>query len=178
MTMPACAPSGPGGPSYLFSGLIKCGCCGGGFSKISRDHYGCSNARNRGTCDNLLTIRRDVLEASVLSGLRTHLLQPELMQEFAAEYHRELNRLNAERDRGRVHKQDELAKVDAPDPRHHRGDQGGHPHAGHEGRAAGAGSPQGGAAKPRSPRRRPLPRCCTRLWPSSTARRSPTCMRS
>ena len=67
--------------------------------------------RNRGTCDNLLTIRRDVLEASVLSGLRTHLLQPELMQEFAAEYHRELNRLNAERDRGRVHKQDELAKV-------------------------------------------------------------------
>ena len=98
-------------PSYLFSSLIKCGCCGGGFSKISRDHYGCSNARNRGTCDNLLTIRRDVLEASVLSGLRTHLLQPELMQEFAAEYHRELNRLNAERDRGRVHKQEELAKV-------------------------------------------------------------------
>ena len=33
-----------------------CGACGGGFSKVSQHHYGCSNARNRGTCGNLLTI--------------------------------------------------------------------------------------------------------------------------
>jgi hypothetical protein len=39
----------------------------------------------------------DVLEASVLSGLKTHLMTPDLAREFAAEYHRELNRLNAER---------------------------------------------------------------------------------
>jgi hypothetical protein len=77
---------------------LRCGACGGGFSKVSLHHYGCSNARNRGTCDNLLTIRRDVLEASVLSGLRTHLMTPELAKEFAAEYHRELNRLNAARE--------------------------------------------------------------------------------
>jgi len=57
--------------------------------------YGCSNARNRGTCGNLLTVRHDVIEASVLSGLKTHLMTPELAKEFAAEYHRELNRLNA-----------------------------------------------------------------------------------
>lgn len=82
-----------------------------GFSKISRDHYGCSNARNRGTCDNLLTIRRDVLEESVLSGLRTHLLDPALMQEFAAEYHRELNRLSASRNRDRDRHEAELARV-------------------------------------------------------------------
>ncbi len=80
------------------SNLIKCGVCGGGFSKVSDHHYGCSNARNRGTCSNRLTIRRDVLEASVLSGLKTHLMQPELVKEFAAEYHRELNRLNAARE--------------------------------------------------------------------------------
>lgn len=36
-------------PVYLLSGLLKCR-GGGGFSKISRDHYGCSNARNPTTC--------------------------------------------------------------------------------------------------------------------------------
>jgi hypothetical protein len=39
-------------------------------------YYGCSNTGNRGTCDNRLIIRRDVLKASVLSGLKTHLMQP------------------------------------------------------------------------------------------------------
>jgi site-specific DNA recombinase len=82
-------------PVHLLSNLLRCGACGGGFSTISQRHYGCSNARNRGTCGNLLTIRRDVLETSVLSGLKTHLMTPELAKEFAAEYHRELNRLNA-----------------------------------------------------------------------------------
>jgi hypothetical protein len=32
---------------------------GGGFSKISLSHYGCSTARNKGTCSNLLTVRRE-----------------------------------------------------------------------------------------------------------------------
>jgi site-specific DNA recombinase len=98
-------------PNYLLSHLIKCGCCGGGFSKISRDHYGCSNARNRGTCENMLTIRRDVLEESVLSGLRSHLLAPELLEEFTREYVAELNRLNRERDAGRAKAEADLAKV-------------------------------------------------------------------
>ena len=99
-------------PVYLLSNLLKCGVCGGGFSKVSQHHYGCSNARNRGTCDNLLTVRRDVLEASVLSGLKTHLMTPELAKEFAAEYHRELNRLNAARDEDYVRRKEELDRVE------------------------------------------------------------------
>jgi len=99
-------------PAYLLSNLIKCGRCGGGFSKVSNHHYGCSNARNRGTCDNRLTIRRDVLEASVLSGLQTHLMQPELVREFVAEYHRELNRLNAAREGAYAQQKEELARVE------------------------------------------------------------------
>ncbi|MHB2168934.1 recombinase family protein [Alsobacter sp. R-9] len=98
-------------PTYLLSHLVRCGCCGGGFSKISRDHYGCSNARNRGTCENMLTIRRDVLEESVLSGLRSHLLAPELLEEFTREYVAELNRLNRDRDAGRAKAEADLAKV-------------------------------------------------------------------
>ena len=99
-------------PVYLLSNLIKCGSCGGGFSKVSAHHYGCSNARNRGTCDNWLTIRRDVLEVSVLSGLKSHLMHPDLVKEFAAEYHRELNRLNASREHAHAIKTDEAARID------------------------------------------------------------------
>lgn len=46
-------------PKHLFSGLMRCGVCGGGFSKISAAHFGCSTARNKGptSCANLLTIR-------------------------------------------------------------------------------------------------------------------------
>ena len=98
-------------PAYLLSNLIRCGSCGGGFSKISRDHYGCSNARNRATCNNRLTIRRDELEESVLSGLRTHLLAPELIAEAAGEYQREVNRLRQARDAGRARKEADVTKV-------------------------------------------------------------------
>ena len=85
-------------PNYLLSGLLKCGSCGGGFSKISQSHYGCSTARNKGTCDNLLSIRRDELEHKVLDGLRTQLMQPEMVTTFIEEFHREVNRQRASRD--------------------------------------------------------------------------------
>ena len=42
-------------------------------------------------------MRREVLERSVLSGLKTHLLSPELVKEFVAEFQRETNRLCATR---------------------------------------------------------------------------------
>jgi site-specific DNA recombinase len=99
-------------PVYLLSNLITCGSCGGGFSKVSAHHYGCSSARNRGTCKNRLTIRKDILEASVLSGLKTHLMHPDLVKEFAAEYHRELNRLNASLEQARAVKTEEATRVD------------------------------------------------------------------
>src|SRR5262249_22478728 len=98
-------------PAYLLSNLLRCGACRGGFSKISQHHYGCSNARNRGTCNNRLTLRRDVLEQSVLSGLKTHLMEPGLVKEFVAEYHRELNRLNAVREAGQLRLTEELDRT-------------------------------------------------------------------
>ena len=84
-------------PKHLFGGLIKCGCCGGGYSMISKDLMGCSTARNKGTCDNRVNIRRDALEASILNGLRKHLMEPELFKEFCAEFTKEVNRLRMER---------------------------------------------------------------------------------
>ena len=98
-------------PRYLFSGLIKCGACGGGFSKISTNLFGCATARNKGTCGNRLTIRRDVLEASVLDGLRHHLMDPDLFKEFAEEFHREVNRLRMAEEARCAADRDELARI-------------------------------------------------------------------
>ena len=47
------------------------------------------------------------------------------MKEFAAEYHRELNRLNAARDDHHIRQKEELDGVDRQIPRGHRRDQGG-----------------------------------------------------
>ena len=73
-------------PSTLFSRLMVCGGGGGGFSKISAAHFGCSTARNKGptACTNRLTIRRDVLEEQVIGALRDRLMDPELFRAFAA----------------------------------------------------------------------------------------------
>jgi site-specific DNA recombinase len=99
-------------PRYLFSGLLTCGACGGGYTMVGARHYGCANVRNRGTCDNRLTIRRDVLENTVLSGLKNNLLHPDLIREFVEEYSREFNRLRRERASGQAASQAELAKVE------------------------------------------------------------------
>ena len=98
-------------PRYLFSGLMRCGVCGG-YSKISAELFGCATARNKGTCDNRLNIRRDVLEASVLNGLKAHLMDPALFQVFADAFTRELNRQRAAESGQRDRIAAELATVE------------------------------------------------------------------
>lgn len=103
-------------PKHLFAGLVKCGCCGGGggggYTMISKDLLGCATSQNKGTCDNRLNIRRDALEASVLSGLRTHLMEPELFKEFCDEFTREMNQLRIERGAGLAAMRDELPRIE------------------------------------------------------------------
>ena len=84
-------------PQTLFSGLMHCGCCGGGYSKTGARHFGCSTARNKGpsACTNMLTVRQDRLEDEVLTGLRERLMDPALFQVFAREFAAEWNRLQA-----------------------------------------------------------------------------------
>ncbi|MEQ8395858.1 recombinase family protein [Thalassobaculum sp.] len=84
-------------PRYLLAGLVKCGRCGGGYSLISKNLLGCAAARTKGTCGNRLNIRIETLEASVLNGLRTHLMEPALFREFCDEFTREVNRARIEK---------------------------------------------------------------------------------
>lgn len=82
-------------PQYLLSGLLKCGACGGGFAKINSERYGCAAARNKGhsVCGNVRTIKRELLESSVLDALETRLMNDDLLEVFCAEYALHMNTL-------------------------------------------------------------------------------------
>jgi site-specific DNA recombinase len=98
-------------PRMLLSYLLKCGSCGGGFSKISATHYGCSTARNKGTCDNRLGVRQDELEGMVLSALQSRLMDPALLKEFCEEYTAYRNRLRSEKNATLAAAKAELGKL-------------------------------------------------------------------
>ncbi|MEF9602482.1 recombinase family protein [Paracoccus sp. PXZ] len=98
---------------FLFSGLMRCGRCGSGFSKVSKDSFGCSAARQKGpaVCTNMTVIRREDLEGAVLNALEHHLMDPEVGQIFCEEYAAERNRLQAEAGAGRAALEKELRQV-------------------------------------------------------------------
>jgi site-specific DNA recombinase len=81
----------------LLSGLLKCGRCGGGMTISRGDRYYCSARREKSTCDADRGINAHELEERVLNGLRDILLGNEaLVDEFTAEFKRELTRLRKE----------------------------------------------------------------------------------
>ena len=95
-------------PRYLLSGLMKCGTCGGSYTKISANLFGCATARSKGTCRNRLNVRRGALESLLLDGLKSQLMDEELFAQFSKEFTRELNLLrNAQTANG------ETAKTEA-----------------------------------------------------------------
>ena len=82
----------------LLSGLLTCALCGGGMTISRGDRYYCSARREKGTCKADRGISAPELEERVLGGLRDLLLgNQELIDEFAAEFKRELTRLRKER---------------------------------------------------------------------------------
>jgi DNA invertase Pin-like site-specific DNA recombinase len=84
-------------PVFLLSGLLTCGCCQGKYGIIMNDRYGCLNHHRRGTCSNVRTIRRPVIEQRALSGLTEKLVSAEAVAEAVRAYHEELNRQNHKR---------------------------------------------------------------------------------
>ena len=69
-------------PIYLFSGLLKCHCCGGAIVLISgkgSGYYGCYNARRK-TCNNLLSVPRKRIEQIIIEELKNKILTIENLQ--------------------------------------------------------------------------------------------------
>lgn len=74
-------------PTYLFTGLVKCGVCGGSFVQVSTK-MGCT-AHQLKACSNRRQLRREQLEEAVLDGLVDRLARPNVVQWFIPEYERE-----------------------------------------------------------------------------------------
>jgi DNA invertase Pin-like site-specific DNA recombinase len=67
---------------YLFSGLLRCGLCGGNMTVMTTNpsRYGCSNHRTRKTCPNKATILLKTLEDTFIAALSDN-LKPDLLHE-------------------------------------------------------------------------------------------------
>jgi hypothetical protein len=76
---------------FLLSELLVCGQCGGGYTIIGKDRYGCATRRAKGTCSNDKTITRQRIESRVLGGLKDKLMAPELVAEFIRTFQEEVN---------------------------------------------------------------------------------------
>jgi DNA invertase Pin-like site-specific DNA recombinase len=96
---------------HLLTGLAHCGVCGAPLAAAGKDYLSCSAARRRGTCRNKRGIRRPVLEGLILDGLKDRLMAPELVKEFIAEFHREVNRQSRNREADHGLQQRELDDV-------------------------------------------------------------------
>ena len=71
----------------LFTGMLKCGICGGGLTAVSgsrrtgTQRFGCGFYRNKGRriCSNDLTVKAQVLETKLLQAIQGTILQPEAL---------------------------------------------------------------------------------------------------
>lgn len=106
-------------PVNLFSFLLKCGDCGGGYSKISSTNYGCSYARNKGEamCGNRRTVNQADLEYTILKTIQSRLMDPELVSVFCEEYTSHLNKLRTMHNASLHAYETELEKIDRQEKR-------------------------------------------------------------
>ena len=88
-------PSPVGGKraKHLLSGLIRCSCCGSNYTISGKDYYRCAAHKERGTCNNTVSVRKEPLETAVLTILQNHLLTEEHAQIFVDAFRREASRL-------------------------------------------------------------------------------------
>ncbi len=72
---------------HMLSGLVRCGACGGGYTVISKDRWGCRLHREAASCPNGRRIATRVLEARVMAGLQDQLLAPDVVAAVVKRYH-------------------------------------------------------------------------------------------
>jgi hypothetical protein len=84
-------------PKHLFSGLLRCGECGGSFSTYDGPRYACYQAFRRGptVCKCIIKVSRKLIETRLLEGIKTKLFTPEALGLFKSEVRRALVALKA-----------------------------------------------------------------------------------
>ena len=97
---------------FLLSGILRCGCCTGPYSISGKDRFSCSNRKQKGTCDNAITITRQDIEGRVLSGLKERLLAPDLVEAYIKAFHDEVKQQRQESQKSRSQMEKHLAEID------------------------------------------------------------------
>lgn len=95
-------------PKRPLSGLLRCGCCGGGMASVGTTkgtaRVQCSTYKESSGCGSGRKIPREAIEATVFAGLRDELMHPAAIAEYVRVY-------NAERRRLAKSNGDQLAKL-------------------------------------------------------------------
>lgn len=112
-------------PRRPFSGLLRCGDCGGGMSVLRKDKSGavyarCSTAKESGSCGQRRTVRLDHVEAAIFARLRGELSDPVYLRAYLAEYHAERTRIARAAHRDRAQLDRTASKARAAYDRAHR----------------------------------------------------------
>ena len=105
-------------PTHMFSGLLRCGCCGAGMSSQGRDRHGfprirCTRAAESGDCKQGNSVRLDRIEAAVLAGMRVHLKDPRLIEAYVRSYNAERQKAAASANHTRTKLETQLARLAA-----------------------------------------------------------------
>ncbi len=78
---------------HLLSGLIRCSSYGSNYTISGKDYYRCAGQKERGTCGNAVSVRKEPLETATLAILQSHLLTEDNAKLFVEEFRREAARL-------------------------------------------------------------------------------------
>ena len=84
--------------AYLFSGLLRCGKCGGGYVTRDKTYSVCGFHRQRGpeVCDNSRVVRRDLLEARLLEAVQQEVFSPQNVAYLTRQVEKALTRRNSQ----------------------------------------------------------------------------------
>ncbi|MDX0232906.1 recombinase family protein [Sinorhizobium meliloti] len=101
----------------LLSGLLRCGCCGGGMALMGVDRSGpriqCSTYRESRSCTNGARYYIEKIERQVLDSLRIQFADTAIIDEYVRAYREERRRVEAESRRNRSSSEKSLAEAKA-----------------------------------------------------------------
>lgn len=105
-------------PTRPLSGLLRCGCCGGGMSVKGKDKSGrtrieCARHAQSRSCPDPRTYYLDRIETMVLDALREEIASPETLDLYVKEYNRARRELAAETHRRRAGLEKRVSQIDA-----------------------------------------------------------------
>lgn len=74
----------PSSQRYLFSGILACANCGGNFTIVGQNRYGCATHKTKGSsvCNNSMSVSRSIVEENLLTGIKNNLMSVSNVEKF------------------------------------------------------------------------------------------------